>query len=280
MHLVQSRQYRLDGGRKHSGGEVFSVLSGKGGVGKSNLALNLAIQLARRQRRVILVDADFGLGNADILLNVAPHGTFGDVLDPRRDVDELLVDGPAGLRVLCGASDAGDGDHGFSADECRDVVARLRASCDALVLDCGNTLSEGLVALGLASDLLLLATTPEPTALADGYAVLKVLSNRGFASRAGVVVNMARDRREAANVATRLQRVARQFLGLSVEYLGHVPMDRHVPLAVRARVPAVIRYPHCSASVCIDDICENVLPPRRERAARGTVWNRLASLFL
>jgi len=269
-------------GQKQRRGDCFVIVSGKGGVGKTNLAVNLAIQLARRRHDVVLLDADFGLANADILLNLTPCGDFADLLSGRRAAQELLVPGPAGLRVLCGAS-------GFArpgsqppviAQACARALGELRQGCDLVLVDCGAGLNSLTVSLALASDLLIVVTTPEPPALADAYAVLKLLCNRGLFGRVGVVVNMARSTTEAEAVARRMIRVAGDFLGLRVEYLGAVPPDRHIPLAVRARVPLAVRYPRCDASRAMEAICERLGLPRVERSRLGGVWSRVASLFL
>lgn len=282
MIQARSGQSGVSEEQSRGGGFVVSIVSGKGGVGKTNLALNLGIHLARRVRRVILADADFGLANADILLNVMPLASFADVLDPARPIGELLIDAPGGLRVLCGTSGAGQRAAGreISPVDCARAIQRLRAAADLLITDCGAGLSPTVVACALASDLLIVATTPEPTALADGYATLKQLANQGLLARVGVVVNMARSRVEADSVARRLAAAARRFLGLSVEDLGCVLLDRHVPQAVRARVPVSIRHPTCPASSCIERISARIVPSARARPVLPGVWSRVAGLFL
>lgn len=278
MNRVRSAQSRSDAGTKHSGGVVTTFVSGKGGVGKTNLALNVAIQFARRGLNTILLDADFGLCNTDILLNLAPLGDAEDLLRNRRQLGELLAEGPAGLRVLCGS--AGSHADGHSMTECRQLVRRLRPHCEQLVVDCGSSISASLMAAALESDQLVLTTTPEPTALADGYATLKYVSQRGFAAGCGCVVNMARSRDEATGVVRRLQRVAAEFLGLSIDDLGHVPWDRHVPQAVRARQPVLLRSPTCAASLAIEEVCRKLSPAASNGAATGGMWSRLATIFL
>ncbi len=267
-------------GRKPTGAQVVTIASGKGGVGKTVLAVNLGVQLARRQQRVILLDADFGLANADILLNLAPRADYAALLDPTRRVTDLLVSGPAGLRLAGGLPGSGSNGRAPSPADCERLVERLSGLCDVLLVDCSAGLDATVAALALASDLLIIATTPEPTALADGYATLKLLCQRGYAGRAAVIVNMARSRREAEAVARRLERVADQFLGLSVENLGFVPLDRHVPRAVRLRVPVSVRYPRCAACTCMERIAARFAPAAGRPGAGLSLWARAASLFL
>ncbi|MBU0639912.1 MAG: P-loop NTPase [Planctomycetes bacterium] len=258
------------------------VVSGKGGVGKTNLALNLGIQLARRGLAVILVDADLGLANADILLNLAPLADLSDLLDETRVVEQLLVSGPAGLRVLCGVTGA---THPGGADirdhrRCAAALARLRPLCDVIIVDCAAGVTPAVSSFALAADRLLLTTTPEPTALADVYATLKVLFNQGFTGEVGAVVNMVSTRGEASAAIRRLQRVAAQFLGLTVLDFGYVPRDRHVLAAVRARVPVVVSFPRCSASACIEKVSRHLLPARPQGVRPNGLWARVANLFL
>lgn len=281
-HLVQVESASAATGRKPTAGSVFTIVSGKGGVGKTNLAVNMSIALARRGCRPILVDADFGLANADILLNVSPLGDLNDLVRGRRNAEELLVEGPGGVRVLCGFSAAARRARDVVVDggACRRALTALRHVGDPVFVDCGAGLSDAVVSFALASDRLILVTTPEPTALADGYATLKHLCNRGYAGRVGVVVNLARSREEGAGVAQRLQSVAERFLGLSVEDLGSVPADRHVPDAVRARVPVSVRYPRCDASSCIADVSALLVPRTRPTPVARSVWSRVAGLFL
>jgi flagellar biosynthesis protein FlhG len=282
MKPIRTHQACRTRDEKHTGGDAIVVVSGKGGVGKTNLALNLGIQLSRRDQRVILMDADFGLANADILMNVAPLGNVADLIDAERWSDRLLVQGPGGLRVLCGVSSASDPGRHPEIDPRASVHAlhKLQQRADTVLVDCGAGLSATIVALALAGDLLVLVTTPEPTALADSYATLKLLAQRGLAGPVALVVNMARSRHEAGAVARRLTRVARQFLGLSIECLGHIPTDRHVPQAVRSRVPVCVRHPNCIASLAMERICEQLVPEATARAPAGNVWSRVAGLFL
>jgi len=261
---------------------VVVFVSGKGGVGKTIIALNIGIFLARRHARVILLDADFGLANADILLDVSPLADLADLLHDDRPLEELLVEGPDGLRVLCGVS--GPVRPGQparpDANAWARAIRRLAAACETLLVDCGAGFTPPIASVALLSDLLVLVTTPEPTALTDAYAVLKLLCRHGFAKRVGVIVNMVKSRREGPEVAGRLARVAGRFLGLSIEYLGQVQLDPHVSRAVRERVPLAQRYPRCRASVCLDEISRRTGPDRAASDPAAGWWTRVASLFL
>lgn len=285
-HPIMSRivgpQPQRYAGRKQRGGNIVSIVSGKGGVGKTNLALNFGIVLARQGGQPVLLDADFGLANADILLDITPVAGFAELLDERRSVEDLLAVAPGGLRVLCGVSGFGDAARlrPFTDHDCLRGLQRLQEACDTLLVDCGAGVNATIVSVALASDLLVMVTTPEPTSLADSYGTLKLLAHHGFCGRAGVVVNMARSPREADGVADRLRHVAHEFLGLTVEPLGVVPFDRQVLEAVRARTPVVVRAPRCPASVAIAGICRRIAPARLRSGRSGGLWSRVASLFV
>lgn len=265
-----------------SGGEVVALVSGKGGVGKSNLALNLGLLAARQQRRVILLDADLGLANTDILLNVTAIDGVADALTQRRPLEELLIAHSSGLRILCGYSASEPLGQLPSASDacCAQLVRRLRGLCELLLIDCGAGLGAPVVEFATTAERLLLVITPEPTALADGYALLKHLTRTEFAGEMCVAVNMAQSAREADGVADRLRRAARDFLGRDVTYLGAIPFDPHLVRAVRARAPVTLRYPRCAASNGIQRLYDHIVPQLPASGRSAGLWNRVAGLFL
>ena len=267
--------------RRPSGGETIVVASGKGGVGKTHLSLNLAIELSRRRLSTILVDADLGHANADILLDIAPHFDLAGLLNTRRHIEKLLTPGPAGLRLLCGISGLRHSLRTCSetAERFVDGLERVREAADVVVVDNGAGALGAPASFALIADQLIVITTPEPTALTDTYAALKLIYQSGFCARASLIVNMVRRRREAIETARRLQRVSEQFLGLSLEYLGHVPYDRHVIAAMRQREPFVLRYPYCPASRQIDAIARRITFTAMQTRPPAGVWGRVASLF-
>jgi flagellar biosynthesis protein FlhG len=191
-----------------------------------------------------------------------------------------MIDGPAGLKVICGISDPTERRVGAAADPliCVNILERLQYTSEVVLVDCSAGVSSLVTSLALAGDRLLLVTTPEPTALADAYALLKLIHLKGFAGRVGLVVNMA-GHRVAQDAFRRLERTARQFLQLDVQNWGAVPLDRHVTTAVSKRVPVVARYPRCPASLALAEIARQLVPPRISTRNHG-MWTRVASLFL
>ncbi len=232
---------------------VIAVTSGKGGVGKSNIAVNLAIQLASAQKKVVLLDADLGLANADVLCNVELKSNLAHVITRKKELHEVLVPAPGGFSLIGGASglarmaDLSDDDR----QRLVDALGDLEHLADVILIDTGAGISPNVLSFTRAADHVLIVTTPEPTAITDAYAVVKVLSRDGGERRVSLLVNQVRSASEAKVVHGRIAQVAKQFLGVSVLDGGYVLADEVVPQAVRRRTPFVLGSPSSSASKCV-----------------------------
>jgi flagellar biosynthesis protein FlhG len=232
---------------------VIAVASGKGGVGKSNIAVNLAIQLATAGREVVLLDADLGLANADVLCNVDLPCNLSHVIARKKELAEVMVTAPGGFKLIGGASglarmaDLSD----FDRQRIVTALAELENQADIIIIDTGAGISPNVLSFTRTADHVLIVTTPEPTAITDAYAVVKVISRDGGQRRLSLLVNQARTMSEARVVYDRIAKVAKQFLNVDVYDAGHVPADENVPLAVRRRQPFVIGAPKCAASQCV-----------------------------
>lgn len=261
--------------------KIIAIASGKGGVGKTNIAVNLAIALAHAGRSVVLVDADLGTANADLLLDAPAPYDLSHVIRGKRTIDEVtftLDSGPRFIRGASGLSSAADLDT-FERERLVDQLARLEQRTDIILLDCGAGISRNVAAFAQAADELLLVTTPEPTALTDAYALVKVLAHSGHLPSLGLVVNQAASIREAQLVADRIAAVAERFLGLSLESRGHILRDQHVARAVRQRTPFVLAYPRCPAAACIAALARRVDSPTPDRSDRPSFFGRVLGLF-
>jgi flagellar biosynthesis protein FlhG len=265
-----------------SSAKTIAVTSGKGGVGKSNIAVNLSICLTVRGLRTTLVDVDMGLANADLLMNLQPRYTLSHVLSGVRGINEIAIEGPCGLRFIPGAS----GLHelaDLSEFERQHLIAqfhRLEANTDIIVLDCGAGLSRNVLSFALAADRVLVVTTPQPTALTDAYATIKALRREGVTGRVSLFVNMADSRAEALATYERIAAVARKFLDYSLAYDGYMLDDTAVELAVQARCPFVVRYPGSNASACIAAMAGEIARTFAGRQRRGGFLKRVAGLFV
>lgn len=256
-------------------GRVLAVTSGKGGVGKTNLVANLGTALARRGRATTVLDADFGLANLDILLNLNPHRNLGHVLRGEAMPAEVVV-AAGDLRVIPGAS--GIESMAEMADEERrgllDSLLPLTAGQDFLLIDTAAGIGRNVVDLCRAAGEILLVTNPEPTSLTDAYGLAKVLWSRDPELPVQLVVNSVASEAEGRAVHAKLQEVSRRFLGARLLFLGHIVRDECVPRAARRQLPFVTAYPRSPASRCVEALAERLLddPPR---AGAATFWHRL-----
>ena len=232
---------------------AIAISSGKGGVGKTNLAVNLAVNFARRGLRTVLLDADLGLANADVLCGITPRSTLEDVVTGECTLDEVMVTAPGGFRLLPGASGVSRlADMGqIQRRNVLEQLMHLEQSVDVLIVDTGAGIGANSMAVAAASHSILITCTPEPTAIADAYGAIKTLSARGCRAGMQLVVNMVLNDEEGKAVHARVDRVARAFLGVKIGYAGAIPHDSAVPAAVRRREPVSIGAPNAPASKAI-----------------------------
>lgn len=229
---------------------VIAVTSGKGGVGKTNLAINLAAGLGRLGHRVALIDGDFGLGSVDVMLGLSPEAHVGHLLNGERTLDEVLIDGPCGMRVL----PAGSGVQPLTAltsQQRRRLDAALleaRETHDFLVIDTAPGIGDHVVELLKLAQHVLLITSVEPAAMVDAYAVAKVLWQSRPAAEISLVANAVRDGAEGRLVFRQIDRAAARFLGQHLRYLGFVPDDPAVRESVVQQRALVDHIPQAPAS--------------------------------
>jgi len=258
---------------------VIAVSSGKGGVGKTNLTANLAVALARQGERVCVLDADLGLANLDLLLGLSPRLTLLDVLRGDHRLEDVIVDGPAGVRVIPAASGCEDLTILDPAARLHllDEIDALGEAIDVLLVDAAAGISQNVLHFTAAAADALLVITPEPTALTDAYALMKVLASRYGRREFLVAVNMAAGAADAEAAFARLARVAERFLRIRVEYLGYVPWDDAVPRAVRQQVPVLLAAPGTPASLALTQLAERlaVRPPSAPTGGLQFFFRRL-----
>jgi flagellar biosynthesis protein FlhG len=240
---------------------TIAVASGKGGVGKTNVVANLAVVLRRRGRRVIVFDADLGLANLDTLLGVNPRATLRHVLHGECTIQDVLIAGPGGIHLVPAASGFEELTHLTDAQRLLllEQVDSLDGTFDVLLLDIGAGISPNVCFFASAAQETMVVVTPEPTALTDAYALVKVLSRRYAQQRFAVLVNMARGELEAKRTFTHLSRVAERFLHVSLRYIGYVPFDAEVPEAVRRQRPVVELAPGAPVSRAFEALADRVI---------------------
>jgi flagellar biosynthesis protein FlhG len=249
------------------------VASGKGGVGKSNLAANLAVALGARGARVLLVDADLSQANLDILLGVHPRFDLQHVLSGEKTPEEIVVPGPQGVRLVPAA---------FGVPELAELddyrrecllrgISQLEGDADLVLIDTASGVSRQTTAFCLAADEVLVVTTPEMPAFSDAYALIKLLQQQGLQKAPHLLVNMVDGEEEAEETAHRIRLVARRFLRLEVDSWGHVPFDPSVSRAVRRQEPVVTAFPQSPAAQAYRAMAERLWSiPEPEPTPRAT----------
>lgn len=266
---------------------VFAVVSGKGGVGKTNTASNLAIMLAASGKRVLVFDADLGLANVDVLLGLSPRQSLQDVLACRGDLHDVLLDGPGGITIVP-ASSGSASMAALNAEEtawlCQQFKV-LMAEYDFAFINAPSGIAFNMQTAAELADEVLLLTTPEPTAVMDAYAVVKLLSAQRPWLPIRLVVNMISDFDAGERISSGFKEVASQFLDRRIETLARLPFDPHVQLAVRRQQPYALCYPHCPATYALRTMSLRLLghKPAAKTIALASAWpqflfpgNRLA----
>lgn len=236
---------------------VIAVSSGKGGVGKTNVAVNLAVVLAGLGRRVALVDVDMGLANADVLCGVkAPFNLTHLLGSPRRKLREIAVDGPGGFKLIPGANGIGEMADlpGALINRLISQLSLLESQCDFVILDTAAGINSAVIAFAGTADTVLVVTTPEPTAMTDAYGLVKSVLRRTPLANLYILVNQVEREIQGKEVHQRLALVARRFLRREVGFAGSIPFDRCVGAAVRRRVPFCLEAPGSRAALAMQQL--------------------------
>lgn len=240
--------------------QVIAVTGGKGGVGKSNISVNLSIALAQMQRRVVLLDADLGLANIDVLLGIKADKTLADVLAGSCGIQDVLVSGPAGIKVVPAASGVqqmaalGPQEHAGLIN----AFSELGSQLDVLVVDTAAGISDTVVSFVRASNEVIVVVCDEPSSITDAYALIKLLNTEYDMFRFRVVANMTRSTQEGQSLFNKLNLVCERFLDVSLQYVGHVPFDENVRKAVQKQQPVIEFAPSGKAAGAIRKIAAEV----------------------
>jgi flagellar biosynthesis protein FlhG len=236
---------------------IIAVSSGKGGVGKTNISINLALAYARLGKKVIVLDADLGLANVNVVLGVIPRYNLYHLIRQQKKMRDILLDTDYGIQIVAGAS-------GFSKianlseEERRGFIHELYAlsQADVIIIDTSAGVSNNVLTFVAAADDVIIVTTPEPTAITDAYGIVKIIATEIDNLDLGLklVVNRVKTVTEARKVAERVINIAGQFLNLKLDYLGFVYEDALVQTAVIKQRPFLVLDPKSKASICIDHI--------------------------
>ncbi len=239
---------------------IVAVTSGKGGVGKTNFVVNLAVALADTAMRVTILDADLGLANVDVLLGLTVRHNLHHVINGTLSLSDIVLPGPRGIEVIPGASGLREiaDMRGAARQRLIESLADVVGDRDILLVDTAAGVSANVLDFVLAAQEVILLTVPEPTAMADAYAMIKLISRANPNAVVRVVVNLASNRKDAETLVEQLNLLSQRFLNFHVEPLGYVPYDQSVMRAVRKRQPFVLSYPYSPAATAVATIARNL----------------------
>ncbi len=258
--------------------KMIAVTSGKGGVGKTNVVANLAVCLSEMGKKVVVLDADFGLANIDVLLGLTPRFHLGHVLFGNKTLTEIMVQGPKGIRIIPASSGLQRLSELTEAQRSQLVESfeDLGTDTDYLLVDTAAGISTNVIHFLMAAHEVIVVSAPEPTAIVDAYATIKIILAEDPAKPVHVLINSVQSETEAREVFNQINTVVKRFLNSEVGFLGHVERDGHVRQAVRSQVLVTHLYPNAPASRCFRNLA-NALANQAKATPMldSPVWEKL-----
>jgi flagellar biosynthesis protein FlhG len=239
---------------------IITVTSGKGGVGKSNIVVNLAIIIQKLGKKVMIFDADIGMSNDDVLMGFLPKYNIFDIIFSDKVIEEVLVSGPYGVKLLpggAGLSRTGE----LTGGDVDKIVSQLEKinDLDYIIMDTGAGINRNVLGFIACCEELVIVTTPEPTSLTDAYCLLKAVNHFNLKKTAKVIINRATDIKEGDLTYKKFNKAVTSFLKITLEYLGSVTEDKKLIQSVKAQQPFVILHPNCEAAKNLEIIADNII---------------------
>ena len=254
----------------------IAVTSGKGGVGKTNIVANLSFSLSELGKKVVVLDADFGLANLDVLLGLTPRYHLGHVLYGNKDIGEIMVQGPEGIQIIPASSGLQQMSELTLLQRNRLIEGfnRLDSSIDYFIIDTAAGVSRNVVHFLISAGEVFVVSVPEPTAIVDAYAIIKIILSEDSEKPIRVIVNSVKHADDAYEVYCQINSVVKRFLNREVDYLGHVERDNHVQRAVKSQMLVTHRFPNAPASRCFRDLAQQIVQSENQ-AFEGQIWEKL-----
>jgi flagellar biosynthesis protein FlhG len=263
---------------KDNGPKILAVTSGKGGVGKTNVVANLSVSLSELGKKVVVLDADFGLANLDVLLGLTPRFHLGHVLFGNKSLTEVMVQGPKGIRIIPASSGLQKMSELTLAQRNHLVESftNLDSDTDYFIIDTAAGISRNVIHFLLSAQEVIVVSAPEPTAIVDAYAVIKIILAEDHDKKVQVLINSVEQADDAHEVFCQINSVVKRFLNREIEYLGHIERDAHVTQAVRSQMLVTHRFPSAPASRCFRELARRVAQQEGSGpSVDGLVWEKL-----
>ncbi|MCM3153284.1 MinD/ParA family protein [Priestia megaterium] len=264
--------------------KTLAVLSGKGGVGKSNLSLNLSLALTKQKQRVLLFDMDIGMGNIDILIGQTASYTMVDLLEKKLSIQQIIKKGPQNLAYVAGGTGISSVFE-WSPSDLVHLIQELNSltnQYDYMIFDMGAGMSESVLKFLKAVDEMIVVTTPEPTSITDAYAAIKLAASYSVSAPVRLIINKTLSDKEGNETYERFNRAVHQFLNISISLLGIVPNDQAVQKAVNRQMPFLLQNPASKASISLIEMVSILIPQDNRVTAKneGMFIRRLKRFFL
>jgi flagellar biosynthesis protein FlhG len=252
---------------------TISITSGKGGVGKTNIAANLAYLIAGMKKKTLLLDADCGLANIDLILGLTPKYNLYHVLKGEKTLKEIMINGPGGIKILPTSSGIQEMSSLTMEQKLvlQDKLSDLHARPDFMLIDTGAGISENVMYFNMVAREIVVVVTPEPTSLTDAYALIKLLYQRHAKKRFSMIVNMVKNKHEAKEVFLRMAQATNHFLSLAIENLGYIPYDENLPQAVKQQKLLAELYPGSPSMKYFREIAEKLCRPAQDQEDDGVI---------
>jgi flagellar biosynthesis protein FlhG len=261
--------------------KIITIASGKGGVGKSNFTVNLAICLSKLNKKVAILDADIGMSNIDILMGESTNKTICDVVYNDIDIEDIIIETKYGVKLIPGGS-ALNHIEDFNENQRKKFLNEIDkiTDIDYLLIDTGAGINKSLLAFISCSNEFFVITTPEPTSITDAYSLLKATNNLNIKDRANIVINRCTSAKEANSVYLRIKSVVDKFLNMNLEFGGYILDDKKVSSCVKKQIPFFAAYPNIEISKCIMAIAKNISKGEvTETTEVKTLFKKVLGLF-
>lgn len=261
---------------------VIAITSGKGGVGKTSVSVNLAIKLQKEGKKVVILDADFGLANVEVMLGIRPNNNLSDLIYNDKTVEELITDGPEGIGFISGGSGVQDLVN-LDKENIKVLISKLATLdklYDVVIIDTGAGIADSVIEFVLSSPEVIVVVTPEPTSITDAYSLLKAVNRKksfnNKEKQIRIISNRVESKEEGEEIFEKLSLVVSKFLNISMSYAGYIMQDKTVSKAVIEQNPIIIGYPNSSSAKCISEIGDGLLDKNTSVSNK----NGIAKVFL
>jgi flagellar biosynthesis protein FlhG len=269
-------------GKKGKPTRVFSITSGKGGVGKTAVVSNVAISLAKQGKKVLIIDADLGLANIDVIFGLTPRYNLNHFFNEEQSLEGIMVEGPAGIKILPAGSGIQRFTHLDAQQKMRFIeeLDSLHHGFEIVLIDTEAGISENVTYFNVAAQDILVVTTPDPTAITDAYALMKLLSVQYHQKRFYLIVNQMKDADEGLDVYQKLTMVSNRYLDISIDYLGGIQFDKRMYESIRRQKAMVELYPGGKVSAAFESLAQSLGRAPLRLEPKGTLqffWKQFLS---